>query len=334
MDSCPAVCFTPPDRVALQEIALPSPGESEMVVQTLFSAVSPGTEVRCLHGQQTGVMTEPCIPGYQAIGRVVQPDPTHRFSEGDHVFFSRGRTPEGLVSFCGTHAAQAIVPTDKAIAVDPSADLPALTLSKVTAIALHGFQLAKVQPHERVAVIGLGLLGQISALIASTSGAELIALDRQPSRVEAAKTAGLDARVAAPNLAETPDLPPDGFDVIIDATGVPQVLRAALPLCRELVPWDNPIHAGSRYVLQGSFPGEVTLPYDELFMRELSLLVSRDSTDTDLVAASELIANRPDMFASLVGEVASPLDAESVYLDLASPQATRQTAVFDWARIL
>jgi len=329
----PVLQFTPPGLVELREIELPVPGENELVVETLFSAVSPGTENRCLSGHQTGVMLSPCVPGYQAVGRVVTPDAAGTFVEGDCVFFARGRTPDNLVSFCGTHAARAVVPTENAVPMANPGDLAAASMAKITAIARHGIELANIQPHESVAVIGLGLLGQISTRLAGRKTNQVHALDRQYSRVNMARNSAAHALVAAETLAQTKGLPADGFDVVIDATGVPAVIAAALPLCRELMPWNNPVHRGSRYVIQGSYPGSFELSYDELFRREIQLFVSRDSTHADLQEALQLIESDPEPYRKLMGEVVSPADARSVYEGLASGHASRQTAVFDWSQI-
>ena len=63
----------------------------------------------------------------------------------------------------------------------------------VGAIALQGVRRATPQLGERVAVIGLGLIGQITAQLLRAAGCEVFGLDLDPARVERARSLGLDA---------------------------------------------------------------------------------------------------------------------------------------------
>ena len=54
--------------------------------------------------------------------------------------------------------------------VPDNVDLDAAAFSTLGAIAMHGFRLAEPQVGERVAVIGLGLLGLLAAGIARAAG--------------------------------------------------------------------------------------------------------------------------------------------------------------------
>lgn len=48
---CRAVVFVEPGVVAVREVELPDPGPKELVVRTLYSGVSAGTEVWSLSGR-------------------------------------------------------------------------------------------------------------------------------------------------------------------------------------------------------------------------------------------------------------------------------------------
>jgi predicted dehydrogenase len=61
----------------------------------------------------------------------------------------------------------------------------------VGAIALQGVRRAAPQLGERVALIGLGLIGQITAQLLRASGCTVIGLDLDPARVERAKSLGM-----------------------------------------------------------------------------------------------------------------------------------------------
>jgi predicted dehydrogenase len=66
------------------------------------------------------------------------------------------------------------------------------------AIALHGFRLAEAKLGEVVAVIGLGLLGQLTVQIVKAAGCRVVGMDIQPARAELARQLGVDAVATTP----------------------------------------------------------------------------------------------------------------------------------------
>jgi len=326
-----SVVFFPPGKVEIRDTLLPKMKEGQLLVETLYSAVSPGTEGRCLKGQQSGVGMQACMPGYQAVVKVLKADVSSTFKSGDLVFhYGAEPSPGGLVNFFGTHSKWAVVEECRAIKLGSDKLLASLSMAKLCAVSLHGIELAKINAGERVVVVGLGLLGQLSARIAKLKGAQVIAVDRNPKRVEQVKQAGIDAVVSIGTLSESIDASAEGFDVIIDVTGVPAVLAEACSLGRTLMPWESPVHRGSRYVIQGSYAGDFTLNYDQLFFKELSVLVPRDHTRADLEASIKMIESGTLDLTPLIGEGVDPMDAPSVYAELSDPHSSRLTAVFDW----
>ena len=85
-------------------------------------------------------------------------------------------------------------------------DLSGAALGKLTAIALHGLKTAGVQPGERVAVIGLGPLGQLSSRLASILRAEVVAFDRKECRVALASEFGIDAACVSNDITDAASL--------------------------------------------------------------------------------------------------------------------------------
>ena len=66
-----AIVFDKPNSAVLQDIELEACGENEILAETIFSFVSPGTELRVLSGNQPD-MKFPLIPGYSWVGRVIE----------------------------------------------------------------------------------------------------------------------------------------------------------------------------------------------------------------------------------------------------------------------
>ena len=78
------VVFTGPQQVSVVEESLPDPAPDQALVQTLFSAISPGTEMLIYRGQfpddlnvdetipaLSGRFGYPLRYGYSAVGRVI-----------------------------------------------------------------------------------------------------------------------------------------------------------------------------------------------------------------------------------------------------------------------
>ena len=66
-----AILFTDRQRATLTDATVPDPGPGEVIVETAFSCVSPGTELRCLAGAQPDGLPFPFIPGYSLAGHVI-----------------------------------------------------------------------------------------------------------------------------------------------------------------------------------------------------------------------------------------------------------------------
>ena len=72
-------------------------------------------------------------------------------------------------------------------------DFESAAFATLGAIALHGFRLAEVQLGERVAVIGLGLLGLLAVGIARAAGCQVFGVDLLAERVALAQRLGAQA---------------------------------------------------------------------------------------------------------------------------------------------
>ena len=73
MTTTEAVVITAPGQVALQTVTLKTPGPDDVVVQTVYTSISAGTERMLLAGQMPHPMLSlPVVPGYETVGQVVE----------------------------------------------------------------------------------------------------------------------------------------------------------------------------------------------------------------------------------------------------------------------
>lgn len=326
-----ALLYTAPNTVELADVSIPDPIPGEYVVQTLLTAISPGTELRNLSGQQPGV-TYPAVGGYLNVGRIIAsgaPVHTHApLADGTLVFCSGTQKVDGVSRTYGGHIAHAITTT-----VYP---LPAnlqpkdAVLNKLAAIAYKGTRHSSPAPHESVAVVGLGPIGMLSLRTHALRGCRTIGFDVSPDRVAIARAGGHVAHVVESTLlAAREKHHPAGFDVVSDATGSNAVLRQTLALFRDR-PWEDPLVPGLRLLIQGSYVGDISLPYMPAFDSEITVLFPRDNHPLDLRTALDLTSRGLLKTVDLISEFASPADAPAVYHRLASAKGPYLTAAFDW----
>ena len=68
-----------------------------------------------------------------------------------------------------------------------------LTAIAFGAIALHGVRQANLTLGESVVVIGLGLIGQLTAQLCAAQGCRVFGIDLDPAKVALAKSLGMEA---------------------------------------------------------------------------------------------------------------------------------------------
>ncbi|MCW5875905.1 MAG: bi-domain-containing oxidoreductase [Anaerolineales bacterium] len=206
-------------RPHLADVPVPTPGPGMLLVRNAASLVSAGTErglvefagrsllgkVRARPDLLRQVLDKARREGLTnaaqaAFGRLGEAMPLGYSSAGTVVEVGEGvlgfRPGQRVVCAGGgyaVHAEYVCVPQNLVAALPDGVDFDSGAFATLGAIALHGFRLAEVQLGARVAVIGLGLLGQLAASLAAAAGCEVLGIDTDPRRVALAKRRGLDA---------------------------------------------------------------------------------------------------------------------------------------------
>ena len=96
------------------------------------------------------------------------------------------------------HAEVVCVPKNLVVKVPSTVDLESAAFTTLGAIALQGIRLAEARLGETVAVIGLGLLGQLSVQILKACGCRVAATDVRKDRTELARNLGTDVSSSDP----------------------------------------------------------------------------------------------------------------------------------------
>ncbi len=156
--------------------------------------------------------------GYCAAGRVVR--------VGERMTDVR---PGDLVA-CGSeaaaHAEVLAVPQNLCVVVPEGVPTEQACFATLGSIALHGFRQADLRLRERVAIVGLGLVGQLTARLAKAAGCEVLGIDLDPWRLEVARAAGcVDATLLRGDVTRG-DL--DQWDAVIVTAAAPSADPASL----------------------------------------------------------------------------------------------------------
>jgi 2-desacetyl-2-hydroxyethyl bacteriochlorophyllide A dehydrogenase len=264
-----AVRFVAPYSVELADVAVPQPRSGEVLIRAEFSGISGGTEMLAYRGELdsrvprdetlsglAGSFEYPFTYGYSAVG-IIEASRSH-VAEGERVFAFHPHQTRFIVS------ADDVVPIG---ACDPRQ----ATLLPLVETALQISLDAGVRYREVAAVVGLGPVGILTAMLLARSGAIVVGSDPKPWRREAAQACGLDAvEPEALGDAVRATTRRRGADFVVEATGNPDALGQSLGLL-----------SPEGVAIVASWYGEkpVTLPLGaEFHRRRLELRSSQVST--------------------------------------------------------
>ena len=210
-----------PGQGEIREAVLPTPGPDDVLVRTLFSAVSRGTESVVFRGGvprsqhaamrapfQEGDFPGPVKYGYLTVGEVeAGPEPL------------RGRTV-----FClYPHQTRYVVPASAVVPVPDAVPAARAVLAGTMETAVNALWDAAPLVGDRVTVVGAGMVGAcVAGLLTRVPGCEVQVVDTDPSRADVAQRLG--ASFALPQEAAT------GRDLVVHASATSAGLTRAMEL--------------------------------------------------------------------------------------------------------
>ena len=101
-----------------------------------------------------------------------------------------------------SHAETIYVPKNLTVKIPANVSFDEASFVTLGAIALQGVRTAEVKLGETIAVIGLGLLGQMVVMILKAAGCRVIGIDLDPNKIQLAIAHGADTAVARNDDAE------------------------------------------------------------------------------------------------------------------------------------
>ena len=187
-------------KITLIEGPIPEIKYGSVLVRVHNSLVSPGSEVggwRNLHNQQV-VESEPKPFGYANAGIVEQVgNGVSRFKAGDRIAC--------MGAGYALHSNYAVVPHNLCVPLPDNVNFAQGAYGHLAATAVHVYRRGQSGFGEFAAVVGLGVLGQLCAMIHQMAGSLVIGWDTIPFRTKIANNWGIDA-IAIPGQEDEVEL--------------------------------------------------------------------------------------------------------------------------------
>jgi predicted dehydrogenase len=277
-------------EIIVDQVPDPLPIPHHVLVRPLYSLISSGTETASIHrdsllkeaadnpshlrkiwdvAAKTGVLatwnevrakfTEYAVLGYSGAGVVAARHSTVTDLEiGERVAYGGEGTGHGETILVGRQLAARVpetVPFEQAC------------FATLGSIAMNAVRTARIELGDVVAVIGLGLVGQLVAQLVRAQGGVVVGIDLNPQRVDLAKSLGADHGIAGASAVESIRSLTNGRGVdcaiVAAASKSPAPAQHALQLCRDR----------GRIVVVGAVGME--FPWNDMYLKEIQLYMSR-----------------------------------------------------------
>jgi len=336
-----AMVLTAPEQLAADDVARPRLEVGHVLVRVTHSGIC-GTDYKIYRGAIP--VRYPLIMGHEMAGEVVDVSDGREagVGDGDRVivdpelycgtcFHCRiGQThlcPNGMLIGRDTHggfAEYVAAPTSHVFRVPESIDSRTAPMIQVLTTCVHAQRQIQIFPGESVAVLGLGVTGQLHVQLAKARGASpVIGVTRSAHKRELAQTLGADLTIpggdgAIEKVREATE--GRGADVVIETTGVLPSLAAAIDMAR----------FGGRLLLFGIITArEGAVPFYDLYFKELALISARVAKSEDYPSAIALVERGVVRLEPLVSDVMPLGELKAAIGMLGSDSGTRMKIILD-----
>jgi 2-desacetyl-2-hydroxyethyl bacteriochlorophyllide A dehydrogenase len=307
-----AMVLSAPKELALGEVARPAIGEGQVLVRVTYSGIC-GTDYKIYSGAIP--VRYPRIMGHEMIGEIVEAGPGATVRPGDRAiidpelycgacFHCRiGQThlcPNGMLlgrDANGGFAEYVTAPASHVFPLPESIDNQTAPLIQVLTTCLHAQRQIDIFPGETVAVLGLGVTGQLHVQLAKARGATVIGITRSAEKRELALRLGADLAVAGGEEAirkvrEATE--GRGADAVVECTGMLPVLSDGIHMAR----------SGGRLLLFGIITAKQgELPFYDLYFKELALINARVAKSEDYPNSIALVQRGTVRLEPLVSHI-------------------------------
>lgn len=234
-------------KLELVDIPIPAVRSGHLLIKNYYSLISPGTEKAAIELAKKnliekaksrpdqvkevinkiktdGIITtfqrvmkkldEPLPLGYSSAGEIIKiGENVEGFKVGDRVACAGGGY--------ACHAEIISVPKNLCVKIPENLSYKEAAFTTLGAIAMQGIRRANLTPGEKVVVIGLGLVGQLTCQILKAYGFSVIGFDINPKQIKRA------IEIASIDAGDTPNKAEDLVKAFTNGKGVDAVIITA-----------------------------------------------------------------------------------------------------------
>ncbi len=176
------VVFTGKKQVEIQECEMPKPGVNEVLIKSIVTQISTGTELTRLEQnvdensdwlRLTNYLAFPIYPGYSNVGEIIA------VGEGCDTSLIGKKVSSSL-----RHQKYSVCPVGNFDVLSDNIDPDDAAFQTLSVVALASIRAAKIKPGETAIVFGAGLVGQLTARLAKIAGAvNVVVVDVSDNRL-------------------------------------------------------------------------------------------------------------------------------------------------------
>jgi len=232
--------------IQVEEAPAPACGAGEVLIDVAYSVISTGSETSAMSSGDLRARLDKTLElariGVERLRTRGLQDVLRKARVREGISAPMGYSVAGVVREVGAevvdlavgdrvaaggaayahHAELVAVPRNLVTRVPDGVELRAASFATVGAIALQGVRQAQPTLGERVAVLGLGLIGQLTAQLLAANGCRVLGFDPNPARAKLATELGAEAGVSADLEAAAERFTRgDGLDAVIVAASTP-----------------------------------------------------------------------------------------------------------------
>ena len=323
------VRFTAPGEVELVSTEMPVCQPDQLLIRTLYSLISPGTERAFLMGMDNTPQSYPMGAGYSTVAEIIE-------CGTDSTGWQLGQR----IAIPIPHQRLAAVPAARCHLLPDNLDSRPATLFFLGAIALQGIRKARIELGEGVAVLGAGIVGLLAMQWARLNGAmPALTLDVQDTRLPLAEELGADAalHMTGDYMDRVQELCGGSKpEVVVDATGHPAAVTSAFDI---IAPYGRLVLLGST---RGNTP-DVNF-YRDVHKAGVTLIGAHNSirpdrerrpglwpVQEDEALALSCMATGRLQVDKLVSHTFSWEDAPAAYAELKAARLSTLGIMLEWA---
>lgn len=253
-----AVRYYAPLDIRYEEINVKEPAEGEVLVK-VEAALTCGTDVKTYRrGHPLLIKETPSGFGHEFSGTIYKVgENVTAFKPGDRVvaansapcgecfFCERGEENlcENLYLLNGAYAQYITIPRriveKNLIKIPDDVSFKRAAFTEPLANVVHGIARTPINPGDTVGIVGIGPIGLMFARLAKLKGAKVIAMGRNPLKLQAARDfAGADEVIDLKKYPDPKDfilsLTPEnrGLDVAVECVGLPEIWESMFNIVR------------------------------------------------------------------------------------------------------